>query len=98
MTPHNTHEAWKHYIETVCEAKGLPHEDAEECVSEVLLRYIRRRGALPWEEEQPEAALLNLLTRDVAHERLRSLRRRQRLQETYERLQLSFQASLPSPG
>lgn len=96
MTPHNTHEAWKRYIETVCEAKGLSREDAEECVSEVLLRYTIRRGALPWEEERPEPALIDLLTRDVAHERLRCLHRRQRLHETYERLQQSFQV-LPTP-
>ncbi len=62
-----------------CRAHGLSSEDAQDSVSEVLLRYQHVRGAYPWEEEQPSKWVLWIKARDVSKELIRREARRLQL-------------------
>ena len=78
---------WIAWIHASCTRAGLSALDADECVSETLLRYHHRRGAYPWDEPAPDVILLRLLARNVAHEYQRACARHQRLERDYCSLQ-----------
>lgn len=74
---------WQRWVRAHCAHAGLPEADADECVSETLLRYYHRRKAYPWDESTPDVKLLRLLARNVAREYQRARARRQRLERDY---------------
>jgi DNA-directed RNA polymerase specialized sigma24 family protein len=54
-----------------CLHLGLNPDDAHDCVAEVCLRYHKRTGAFPHDEETPDLRLLRLLTLNVVREHQR---------------------------
>ncbi|MDW8052579.1 MAG: hypothetical protein RMJ83_08895, partial [Armatimonadota bacterium] len=74
---------WQRWVYDNCVHSGLYGCDAEECVSETLLRYHARRGVYPWDELVPDEKLLRLLVRNVACEYKRARARRQQLERAY---------------
>lgn len=80
-----------------CLRLGLNPDDAHDCVAEVCLRYRKRTGAFPHDEETTDLRLLRLLTLNVVREFQRAQQRRQRLEQDYCALQQQQQASTPTP-
>ena len=76
---------------------GLNPDDARDCVAEVCLRYRKRTGAFPHDEETPDLRLLRLLTLNVVREFQRAQQRRLRLEHDYFALQRQQHASAPTP-
>ncbi|MCX7924485.1 MAG: sigma-70 family RNA polymerase sigma factor [Fimbriimonadales bacterium] len=90
-------EEWLQKIYSLCVSAGMSEHDAEECVTETVLRYRRRRGMFPWEEDAPNEASLRLMAHDVACEHKRASLRRQRLESEYCAQQKTLHASQQSP-
>ena len=80
-----------------CLHLGLNSDDARDCVAEVCLRYHKRTGAFPHDEETPDLRLLRLLTLNVVREHQRTQQRRLRLEQDYLAQQRQQQASAPTP-
>jgi DNA-directed RNA polymerase specialized sigma24 family protein len=80
-----------------CLQLGLNPDDAHDCVAEVCLRYRKRTGTFPHDEETPDLRLLRLLTLNVVREHQRTQQRRQRLEQDYLALQRQQHASAPTP-
>ena len=80
-----------------CLHLGLNSDDARDCVAEVCLRYHKRTGAFPHDEETPDLRLLRLLTLNVVREFQRAQQRRLRLEHDYFALQRQQHASAPTP-
>jgi len=80
-----------------CPQLGLNSDDARDCVTEVCLRYHKRTGTFPHDEETPDLRLLRLLTLNVVREHQRTQQRRLRLEHDYFALQRQQQASAPTP-
>ena len=80
-----------------CLHLGLNPDDAHDCVTEVCLRYHKRTGAFPHDEETPDLRLLRLLTLNVVREHQRTQQRRQRLEQDYLAQQRQQHASAPTP-
>jgi len=76
---------------------GLNPDDAQDCVTEVCLRYRKRTGTFPHDEETPDLRLLRLLTLNVVREHQRTQQRRLRLEQDYFALQRQQQANAPTP-
>ena len=76
---------------------GLNPDDAHDCVTEVCLRYHKRTGTFPHDEETPDLRLLRLLTLNVVREHQRTQQRRQRLEQDYLAQQRQQHASAPTP-
>jgi DNA-directed RNA polymerase specialized sigma24 family protein len=92
-----TPNEWQHWVRTYCTHAGLNERDADECVSEVLLRYRHRRGTYPWEEPAPDEKLLRLLVQNVICEYKRTCARRQHLEREYCALQQALFAATETP-
>jgi DNA-directed RNA polymerase specialized sigma24 family protein len=80
-----------------CLHLGLNPDDAHDCVAEVCLRYHKRTGTFPHDEETPDLRLLRLLTLNVVREHQRTQQRRQRLEQDYLAQQRQQHASAPTP-
>jgi DNA-directed RNA polymerase specialized sigma24 family protein len=80
-----------------CLHLGLNPDDAHDCVAEVCLRYHKRTGAFPHDEETPDLRLLRLLTLNVVREHQRTQQRRLRLEQDYLAQQRQQHASAPTP-
>lgn len=80
-----------------CLQLGLNPDDARDCVAEVCLRYHKRTGTFPHDEETPDLRLLRLLTLNVVREHQRTQQRRQRLEQDYPAQQRQQHASAPTP-
>jgi DNA-directed RNA polymerase specialized sigma24 family protein len=80
-----------------CLHLGLNPDYARDCVAEVCLRYHKRTGTFPHDEETPDLRLLRLLTLNVVREHQRTQQRRLRLEQDYLALQRQQQASAPTP-
>jgi DNA-directed RNA polymerase specialized sigma24 family protein len=80
-----------------CLQLGLNPDDARDCVAEVCVRYHKRTGAFPHDEETPDLRLLRLLTLNVVREFQRAQQRRLRLEHDYFALQRQQHASAPTP-
>jgi len=80
-----------------CLHLGLNPDDAHNCVTEVCLRYRKRTGTFPHDEETPDLRLLRLLTLNVVREHQRTQQRRLRLEHDYFALQRQQHASAPTP-
>jgi len=80
-----------------CLHLGLNPDDARDCVAEVCLRYHKRTGTFPHDEETPDLCLLRLLTLNVVREHQRTQQRRQRLEQDYLAQQRQQHASAPTP-
>jgi len=78
-----------------CQIEGLQTEDAEDCVWETFERYHRKRGCYPWEEQEPDLALLRQKAKDVSKDFIRKLVRRERL--LAQAVVFLPRASIPSP-
>jgi len=88
-----TPKEWQHRLRSQCACAGLMTVDADECVSEVLLRYRHRRGAYPWEEPAPNEKLIRILVQNVVYEYKRTCARRQHLEREYCALQQALFAT-----
>ena len=80
-----------------CLQLGLNPDDARDCVAEVCLRYRKRTGTFPHDEETPDLRLLRLLTLNVVREHQRTQQRRLRLEQDYLAQQRQQHASAPTP-
>lgn len=92
-----TPKEWQHRLRSQCACADLTNDDADECVSEILLRYRHRRGAYPWEEPAPDEKLLRLLVQNVVCEYKRTCARRQHLEREYCALQQALFAATETP-
>lgn len=85
------------YVHYLCLRCGVSPEEANDCVSEVMLRYNKRTGAFPCQQPAPDLPLLRQLARDVACEHIRARLRRQRLEQEYLAQMRCERAVAPSP-
>lgn len=87
---------WIEWLRMRLVRSGLPLEEAEDCTTEILLRYQRRKGCYPWEQLDADKRLLVSLVCDKACEYYRKQVRRTRAERAYLMRQ-SPHLSNPSP-